>query len=89
MKNVVHNVKSYCGWTSAQYSIVVYDMVTGVWHLHTISYQQYETYKLAATRISNQFSLCKHRHAKNEIYFEMSNHFQVICTILMDIFLFS
>lgn len=89
MKNAVHNVKSYCGWTLAEYSIVVYDTITGVRHLDTISYQQNEKYKLTATRISNQFTLHKHRQVNTDIYFDVSSQFQVICTILVDILLLS
>lgn len=77
MKNVVHNVKSYCGWTLAEYSTIVYDTLTGVRHLDTISYQKNEKYRLAATRISNLFPLYKHRQVNAEIYFDMSNQFQV------------
>lgn len=57
MKNVVHNVKSYCGWTLAEYITVVYDTLTGVRHLDAVSYQQNEKYKLANTRITKQFPL--------------------------------
>lgn len=71
MKNVVHNVKYYCGWMLAEYSSVVYDTLSGARHLDTLSYQQNEEYKLAAARISNQFPLYKRRQVNAEIYFDM------------------
>lgn len=89
MKNVVHNVKSYCGWTLTEYSTVVYDTLTGVRHLDTISYQQTEKYKLPAARINNQFPSYKHRQVNTEIYCVMSNKFPVFPTILVCVLLFS
>lgn len=88
MKNVVHNVKSYCGWTLAEYGTVVYDTLTRVRHLGTISRLQNRKQKLAAARMGSQFPLYEHRHVNTEI-FDMSNQFQVVCTILVLILLFS
>jgi len=64
-------------------------VLTGVRHLDTTSYQQKENYKLAVTRRSNQFSLYECRQVNAEIYFDISNKFQVTSTIVMDILLFS